>query len=335
MVGFGPKTIWHGLQHAVRSFVDLERQQMVVKNRLDLMVGREFPSSYATAIMYWIVLRAIGNKLLPLLLAAGSFMHIEGYDYDQESEVDPTVLAKHLPYLYDEWCKVFTTSLESTDEVLNLELDAVLEQAGWTEDALRKLTLQCNQECENWRSDGQLRCGVCDNNYSILGVGLVQPRWVEFEECTSSGHKQNCVCKEFLQAKQSLGLGSQSSNYNGEETQEDSDSDEDTYYNAESEQNLQHLASDLDEYAWMTECDRYRQGAEKDTAKDPFFEVTARLYRTQARKWLGIYEPGELLCGTCFFRREGYVDESGQEGSDFISSMPDSFSNQGWLGLHQ
>jgi hypothetical protein len=137
MVGFGPKTLWHGLQHAVRSFVDLERQQMVVKNRLDLMVGREFPSSYATAIMYWIVLRAVGNKLLPLLLAAGSFMHLEGYDYDQGSEVDPTVLAKHLPYLYDEWCRVFTTSLESTDEVLNLELDAVLEQAGWTEDTLQ------------------------------------------------------------------------------------------------------------------------------------------------------------------------------------------------------
>jgi hypothetical protein len=139
MVAFGPKTLWHGLQHAIRCLIYLEQKKTTVKSGLDLLVDGDFPASYAMAIAHWTALLAIGKKLLLMLLIAGSILHVEGYDYDFESPIDPTVMAKQLPFLYDAWCNALTSSLETVDEVMKSELDLALEEAGWSEDILREL----------------------------------------------------------------------------------------------------------------------------------------------------------------------------------------------------
>jgi hypothetical protein len=121
MVAFGPKTMWHGLQHAVRSLVDLEQKNKVVEKRLSLNMDsgiQKDPTSHGMSIAYWMVLRATGKQFLPMLVAAGAIIHIEGYDYDPNSAVDPALLAKQLPMLYSAWSNALTNSIETVDEVM-------------------------------------------------------------------------------------------------------------------------------------------------------------------------------------------------------------------------
>ena len=96
MVGFGPKTLWHGVQHAVRSFINLANRDRVVQDRLDVIVGGKFPEPCASAIAHWMALITAGKKLLPMILDGGSIWHMEGFDYDPDAEFDPAVLASLL-----------------------------------------------------------------------------------------------------------------------------------------------------------------------------------------------------------------------------------------------
>lgn len=175
MVAFGPKTLWHGLQHAIRSFIYLEQKKKTVKSGLDLLVDGDFPASYAMAIAHWTALLAIGKKLLLMLLIAGSILHVEGYDYDFESPIDPTVMAKQLPFLYDAWCNALTSSLETVDEVMKSELDLALEEAGWSEDILRELKMIAGKRGNTKEENIQKHCSICHDDYSLLGIGLVEP----------------------------------------------------------------------------------------------------------------------------------------------------------------
>jgi hypothetical protein len=315
MVAFGPKTLWHGLQHAIRSFIYLEQKEKTVKSRLDLHVDGEFPVSYAMAMAHWTALLAIGKKLLPMLLIAGSILHVEGYDYDLESPIDPTVMAKQLPFLYDAWCNALTSSLETVNEVMKSELDLALEEAGWSEDILRELKMIAGKRGNTKEENIQNQCSICHDDYTLLGLGLVEPRWVAFVECTSSKHRYNCSCQDFL------------THINPDD---DSDSDEDAFHDAESDLPDSGQEGALDETApeaWIIECENFIREVDKRKGKDPFQAVAAHLYRTQARVWLGNYEAGELFCGTCFLKSQGYIDEEMKEETDFFSSMPKSFNS--------
>ena len=60
MVAFGPKTIWHGLQNAVRSFLVFEHDSNNFHKLLDLeSESAKAPgTSQATSIAHWLALRA-------------------------------------------------------------------------------------------------------------------------------------------------------------------------------------------------------------------------------------------------------------------------------------
>ena len=65
------------------------------------------------------------------------------------------------------------------------------------------------------------------------------------------------------------------------------------------------------------------QALDDDNLSDYFKAAAYHLYRAQGRTWIGAYEVGELLCGSCFLRRERYVDEDGGDVDvDIYSSMP-------------
>jgi hypothetical protein len=320
-VGFGPKTLWHGLQHAVRSFMNLAQKNMVVQSRFDLMVDGRFPASYAMAIGYWIALLTAGKKLLPMILAGGSIWHMEGFDYDPDSEVDPIILAKQRPYIYSEWSKTLKISLETADEVFNSELDATLEESSWSQDTLQNLKSGKLDECE--QGNDPLCCSVCNDDYSLLKLGLVEPRWIAFTECTKFQHRYNCTCQEFLQSQGRL---SEPPRIERGNSRDDSDSENESFHDAESQRGSDE-ESGSDDKTWLLECDRYIREIDNENAKDPFRGAAGLLYRSQARLWLGAYEPGQRLCGTCFLRSEGYMDEEVTDNGDFWSSMPMSFSN--------
>ncbi|KAE9374686.1 hypothetical protein N431DRAFT_464918 [Stipitochalara longipes BDJ] len=324
MVAFGPKTLWHGLQHAVRSFIFLEQKNMVVKNRLNIVIGDDFPESYGMAIAYWIVLLAIGKSLLPMLLAAGAILHIEGYDYDLDKEVDPTLLAKQLPFLYDAWCKALTDSLETVDEVLNSELDVALEETRWSEEIFRELKCKFEQSEKTEQTKTKHYCSFCLADYSLLGHGLVEPRWITFIECARSNHRYNCCCPDLLEQYRISGFHQASTNHQSDDA-EDSDSEDETFHDAESELADHEPEIDPSKRLWTAECERIIKEVEDDKGKDLFQAAAAHIYCCQARVWLGSYRSGEKVCGTCFFRREGYIDEELKEDKDFFSSMPSSF----------
>ena len=321
MVAFGPKTMWHGLQHAVRSFVSLEQENMVVEGQLDLKrdcsSAQQTSASRGMAIAYWICLRATGKQLLPMLVAAGAIMHIEGYDYDSNTKADPAILAKQLPFLYTEWSKALTKSIETVCEVMISELDVVLGAAGWTRETLRDLITKVGKQDQRKKEGNQVCCVVCGDDYGPLGMGLVEPRCVAFTECTFSKHRFNCACSQFLQTQKSLGRSSQPHQY-------ESGEEDDVFYDAESEKVTNNQQSDSTDNDWAVGCEQYARELERKM-KDPFWEITVLFYRAQARIWLGKYEPGESLCGTCFLQREGYIDEDAKDEKDFFASMPASF----------
>lgn len=320
MVGFGPKTVWHGLQHALRSFIDMEHHKMVVKTRLNLLSGDDFPASYAMAITYWIVLQVVTKKLLRLLLAAGSILHIEGYDYDHDVEVDPSVLAKQLPFIYDTWCKNFVSSLEQFDEVLNSEFENTLESAGWSQDTFQTLISNGKDYHIPPKPNSRRKCSVCGDCYDMLKLGLVEPRWIAFSECVSLNHTSSCYCQDFLET-----LGSEYDHFSSEE--EGFESGSDIFHDAEDELDDSNQGSEPTERAWMLECEKLVERAESARGKDLFHDLAIQLYRTQARIWLGTYGPGKLFCGTCFLRNEGYIGDDVKHDEGFLAStMPASFN---------
>jgi hypothetical protein len=314
IVGWGPKTLWHGLQHAVRSFVDIAQKNKVVQGQLNVMVDDEFPASYAMAISYWVSLLTAGKRLLPMIVAGGSIWHMEGFDYDPDSEVDPVILAKQRPYIYTEWSKMLRASLEKADEVFSSELATTVKELNWSQDTLKRLKSSKLNERE--QDNDPLCCSVCNDDYSLLKLGLVEPSWVAFVECTEFHHRYNCTCQEFLQSQGRL---SKLPHIERDNSRDDSDSENEFFYDAEER--------DSDGQTWLLECNRYIREIDNENVKDPFREIAALLYRSQARLWLGAYEPGQRLCGTCFLRSEGYMDEDATDNGDFWASKPMSFSN--------
>ena len=58
---------------------------------------------------------------------------------------------------------------------------------------------------------------------------------------------------------------------------------------------------------------------------DPFKAAAHLLYRVLGRSWLGSYGEGEVLCTTCFLRREGFINEGDDDYVQSFYSMPATF----------
>jgi hypothetical protein len=321
MVGFRPKALWHGVQHAVRSFINLANRDRVVQDQLDVIVGGKFPEPYASAIAHWIALMTVGKKLLPMILDGGSIWHMEGFDYDPESEVDPTVLAKQRPYIYTTWSKTLKANMENAHKVFASELAAILEIYNWSQTLLQNLEASKLEGTDNnYRS---LRCLGCHDDYGSLKFGLVEPAHVAFVECIKFQHRYNCACEEYIRTRnQSRELAKFSIDF----TPEDAANEDDVFQDAKSQQSEDESDTD-DQPLWRLECEKYIAQAVHENVKDQFQDAASLLYRAQARLWLGNYQPGQRLCGSCFLRSEGYIDGDLPNNGDFWSSIPDSFKN--------
>jgi hypothetical protein len=315
MVGFGPKTLWHGLQHAVRSFMDIAQKNKVVQSRLGLMVGGGFPPSHAMAIALWIALLSTREKLLPFIIAGGCVWHMEGFDFDPESEVDPVQLAKQRPEIYYTWSKILKASLERADKIFDSELDAIIEASNWSHEVFQQLKHNVRGRFKAWYC-----CSECNSDYTCLKLGLVEPRRIAFTECTKLQHKSHCDCQEFLESQ-----GQPPHSFH--DSLHDYSSDDELFHDAESEQGSEAETEQCEE-PWRLKCDKYIREEELEGRNDPYTDVATILYRCQARLWLATYEPGQRLCGTCFLRSEGYMDDDVEDNSAFWSSMPMSFSNK-------
>ncbi len=80
-------------------------------------------------------------------------------------------------------------------------------------------------------------------------------------------------------------------------------------------------------------CDEYdRLGLDEKINEDPFHDAATMLYRAQGRRWIGSYEPSELLCATCFLKREDYIGENGPIHHHRFTPVPKWFINPCSLG---
>ena len=170
-------------------------------------------------------------------------------------------------------------------------------------------------------------CSDCGSDYSFLGKGLVKPRWIAFTQCTASEHRFNCTCTDFLQSRVDSQHREPPSKHELDSVQHLSDEENETFHDAESDWVINDQGNGSEDNAWIVECIKLIQQRESGRKNDPFWDVAVLLYRAQARVWLGRYEPGELVCCTCFLRREGYVDDEVNDDHDIFGSMPSVFAS--------
>ena len=368
MITFGPRTIWHGLQHASRSFLQLAPEGMVLQRLEDLMARKKAKAikrSHARSIARLVAIRVAGQQCLPMLIVASQILHIEGFDWiGGGAEPDRPLIEKQLPFLFSKWTETLKDAFERSDELIAQEVDATFEKAGWTQN-LADSSDSKDPGPDHAQNDNEVkRCATCGDDYTCLGAGLVEPRWIAFAECTKSEHKSDCTCSELppsYATNKAKATDHQPANVdqpaegNTETNQQDlretpeshavnsgistpgqpKDSADDgppprksgSDCSSDEDDNDAECFYDLDDYPKIDEgsivealnCDN----------NDPFKAVAHHLHCAQGRTWIGSYEPGELVCGNCFLRREGYVNEVGKdEDVDYFFSMPEAFGGK-------
>ncbi|ERF74981.1 hypothetical protein EPUS_08522 [Endocarpon pusillum Z07020] len=347
MVKFGAKTLWHGLQHAVRAFIQLTQEDMVLQELNDLGVNSIKSSirrSQVVSLARWTALRVAGRRLLPMLNIAGAILHCPGFDWVGDGPQPNAALAeKQLPFIFSTWTSTLADSIESVQELTAVELQAILEQAGWTSAFFQGLDSKLFDERpqSQQRCSAKPRCSACGDDYTFLGAGVVEPSWIAFAECTKSKHRFDCLCSNFPwsevvskidhirqshqsmreedddkkpgEIQQQLGLSRAHTSQldDGDDANVDTE-DEDPFYDTLPEQLREGEQTKEDEESLII------QALETLNKTDPFSSIALDLYRTQGQAWLGSYQPAESLCGTCFLRRERYIDEKGDPGNDMV-----------------
>jgi hypothetical protein len=328
VVAFGARSIWDGLQHAVRSFLFHEASTQVLRRLLDLDnshnggkgEGSAIAESQITALSHWLALRASQQELLPMVIEAGRFLKMEGYDWVQDG-ITPREYVRALPAIYAAWTTALPNGIERFNQIVEFGLDRVLASLSLDRELLRG-AIQVTQRHEHRgdhgensgpvakRSSSRHICRDCEDSYIRLGMGLVQPRRITFEECRKIGHRKDCECRDFLEE---MGVESQGEYTTPAEEVEDDDVDEE-FVDAVSEQDV------LGQL-----CEAYDKLGIDDPKIDPFEDAATLLYRAQARKWLGTYRPEDLLCATCFLKRERYIGGDAQWTEFDYTPMPETY----------
>lgn len=194
----GHHTIWHGLQHSTRSLLVHEYQNDMFLSLLGMEKSSENPAelSRIEAIAHWLAISICNRYLWPLLREAGAFLRINGYDFLNRPIVPPAEFARTVPLLYDVWIKTLPNAIENERDLLAVEFSNVLLEIGMS----RKTLLESIWKTPESNTTGQEArcCSACGDDYSYLGMGLVDPLWLAFEQCTSTKHKHNCICSNIV-----------------------------------------------------------------------------------------------------------------------------------------
>lgn len=343
-IAFGPKTIWTALQSSVRSFLIHEQNEQMFRSLLGLSDEQrdEVSPSHATSIAHWLALRSSQRELLPMILEAGRLCHIEGFDWIQD-ELTPSEFVRTLPVIYHSWALAFPNNVEHVKNYMCLELEHILEKAKIKKGAFlaalsRNKTSQLNGTPTDYKQNDipQIICSSCQDDYSDLGMGVISPAWIAFQECTKTNHRHQCSCSCYLkntcnpsllpqQSLQSSPPPSSSSEYVYPFPEEDEDDSID-----EKESPPPHAQADLPAFnsEFIASQTKHLPHGGKGDAFDPFTEAATVLYRAQGRTWLSKtpYGADEKFCATCFLLREQYIGPNGLGTEGEFPEMPESYS---------
>jgi hypothetical protein len=303
-VTFGPKTIWSAVQSAVRSFLVHERNSGFLLRILSTSQydNKDVSSSRATAFGHWLALRGSECKLLHMVLDAGRFCQIRGFDWVKD-DITPSQYIKALPVIYATWSIALPDSLDKVEETIRSELDACLTKIGWTPTTfLQHLsgTFNGSETCNSEDVNTSRSCTDCKDHYGYEGYGLVQPARIKFTECCKTNHRMDCDCSNFLH-------DSDTTNTLLDSLEGDDSSVDEEFFDAE------------------VDPDIYSAYLPAESRPDPFLDAATMLYRAQGRNLIGRYEANEELCATCFLRREEYIGENGLGTESSFTPMPASF----------
>ncbi|KAK4158896.1 hypothetical protein QBC43DRAFT_363022 [Cladorrhinum sp. PSN259] len=322
VVACGARTLWDGLQHAVRSFLSHQQDSQILLDLLELEsaggdakggchaddhLGIEM-RSLGTAMSHWLALRASQRELLPMIVEAGRFLKMESFDWIEDN-ITPREYVRGIPAIYNTWTKVLPDGIENLRNLVEEELEYILGSLRIDRDRLKD-AIRAGQKEVAYPAQDKKVCSECRDSYVKLGAGLVQPRLIVFDECWKTGHKRECECKAFLND-----LGITGTMYATHSEGEDSESEVDEEF----------FADDLDEALLDRLCHAYNKMHLRDSRIDPFHEAATLLYRAQGRMWLSSYEPRDVLCATCFLKREHYISADGDSRGQDFTPMPEAY----------
>ncbi|KAF2132818.1 hypothetical protein P153DRAFT_174268 [Dothidotthia symphoricarpi CBS 119687] len=315
-VVFGARTLWCGIQHAIRSLLNHERHSRSLNRILGLTDDDVEATSrtHADAIGLWLALGIGGRKLLPMVVDAGSFFQMKGFDW-VEDDITQSQVLKALPGIYAAWCHALIDCVEKVEEYMQLELEYCVKRLGWQRNAFLNAISRANTLVEGSRREHihERVCTHCKDDYSALGFGLVEPAQIAITECIRTNHKSKCACPEThedyidaIETRLPIYCGS----YYEEESDPDSDSDSDEeFFDAESD---------------LTPDSHYlNQHPHLAGTSDIFLDTATILYRSHGRVWIGEYKIGQRFCATCLLLQEQYISKDDQE-TDFPPT-PESY----------
>ena len=314
LFAFSASTIWYGVQQAVRAFLAEEHSRAIAHNLLFQKAtggvkGKSNDAywSHASAIGYWLALRASGRHMLPLVLQAGQFLQVAGFDALPGDGASPRDLNRAISVICSTWTKLSPQILSQASALIERELEYLLDEIKMD----RKTFSVCLQPPpKHDMAIPEKRCIQCNDDYTALGRGLVQPRRISFLECRATGHKYYCECAGYLHAQG--GSRARSAAELGDVNEEDVEDE----LSKEPELDIDELCRSFDTMSL---------GDSGTVEEDPFAEAATILYRVQGRRWTGAYEPDEVVCATCFLIREDYIGEGGPSDHAGVTPVPETF----------
>ncbi|KAH8883316.1 hypothetical protein GQ53DRAFT_846984 [Thozetella sp. PMI_491] len=310
LVGMGARTIWDGLQHAVRGSLFHEHENLSLHRCLGFDANRpEFGLlSQTTALSNMLAVGACAEKLLPLPIEAAVHIGINGFDTrDEYKRMSRRQFIRTVPELYVAWCKALPRAFEMLNVLIAAELELFLDRLGLDRGNLSERITLTALHSQSPEDGSGYQCAECSTSYANIGAGLVHPRRVSFEECRKKEHKMLCQCREYLQA---LGV---TPNFNPPPAYSEWE---------EAEEELCTVSIDpLNEL-----CEAFDNLPGSDNSEVPFHSTILTLFRAQGRRWLGEYSPTEKLCGVCFLKREQYLGSDGSAaGTQRYTPLPEYF----------
>ncbi|OAG13564.1 hypothetical protein CC77DRAFT_1067776 [Alternaria alternata] len=308
-VEFSARNIWSALQHAMRSVSNHARHSNYLEQVLCL--SREERSKvskrHLDALGSWLALRVSGRVLLPMIVNAGSFLQMKGFDW-MEDNLTHRQFLQALPSIYSAWCTALLDCIEQVKTYMREELDRFLCELGMAQGAFIRALTRANNLSHN-NSSGKLprtACTHCKDDYGPFACGLVEPARIAVTECVKSGHNANCVCDKVQKAPT---ISDELPEYTGM-LQTDSDNDNDNTHEDDEFFDAQpHVFNDEDLQITPT--------------SSMFTDIATLLYSAQGKMWLGEHSVGERLCSTCLLLKEKYIGKDGLS-ADF-PPMPMSF----------
>ncbi|KAH7066716.1 hypothetical protein BKA63DRAFT_126404 [Paraphoma chrysanthemicola] len=307
-VEFNSRQVWSALQHAIRSVLNHAHFNNILARILDLNIDvhETLSQDHISAMGGWVALRVCGRTLLPMIVNAGAFLQMRGFDWIND-ELPHHQFLQALPNMYVAWCRAVLDAVEQVEIYMREEMDDCLTQLNMTRATFLKAVSRSTSTSKSFGSSNNRDsvCTSCRCDFTVLGIGLVAPARIAIAECVMTGHDFDCRCRDLTSASlhvERQDHPSYSGSYHEDNSSDDADDDEQYF--------------DADPHASCTM---------EISKSDVFSDIAKLLYRAQGSVWLGDYTIEEELCASCFLIREHYIGEDGL-AADF-PPMPRSFES--------